>query len=97
MGLVEVWGDFGAVRMRTPRGFHVDHPIGCMGFAKQADGLVGRVEGWTEFDAVWVRTALVYHVDHPIGHVGSAEPPDGREIPRPDFVSRFTNLTYSLV
>jgi hypothetical protein len=71
---VEGWS-LGAVWMRTPLGFHVDHPIGRVGLAKPADGLVGRVEGWA-LGAVWMRTPLGYHVDHPIGRVGLAKQAD---------------------
>jgi hypothetical protein len=75
VGRVEVWA-LGAVRMHTPLAFHVDHPIGRVGLAKQADaGLVGRVEGWY-LGAVWMRTPLVFHVDHPIGRVGLAKQSD---------------------
>jgi hypothetical protein len=72
VGRVEVWS-LGAVLMRTPRVFHVDHPIGRVGLAKPADaGLVGRVEGWA-LGAVRMRTPLGFHVDHPIGRVGLAK------------------------
>jgi hypothetical protein len=55
VGRVEVWY-LCAVWMRTPLVFNVDHPIGRVVFAKQADtDLVGRVEGWM-LGAFWMRT-----------------------------------------
>jgi hypothetical protein len=62
--------------MRTPLVFHVDHPIGCVGFAKHTDGLTGSVEDWL-LSAVWMNTPLGFHEDHPLGCVGFAKLADG--------------------
>jgi hypothetical protein len=68
VGRVKGWL-LGAFWMRTPLVFHVDHPIGRVGLAKLADGLLGCVEVWGDFGAVRMRTPRGFHVDHPLGRM----------------------------